>query len=369
MAKKKKIRRRRRPIARRNPREVGAAPGTLAADPSAEPTRMKVIAYGPSKLEEAECSSLEEVKAFQKRGSPVLWLDVVGLAHADQVQAIGQHFGLHRLALEDVLHTDQRPKVEPYPESDFVVVRMAQQSDDGLDIEQVSFFLGDGFVISFQERPGDVFEPVRERIRNGLGRIRKQGADYLLYALVDAIVDNVFPILEKMSFRLEEEEEQILKLTSQSSEGVAERLYEVRRELIHLRRAIWPMRDAVSQLQRSIGPRITEDTKVYLRDVVDHAVQLVDLLETEREVVSTLMDAYLSQVSHRMNEVMKVLTIIATIFIPLGFLAGVYGMNFDTSSPYNMPELGWRYGYPALMGSMVLLVVGMLAYFRRKGWL
>ncbi|MAQ17143.1 MAG: magnesium and cobalt transport protein CorA [Sandaracinus sp.] len=363
MAKKKK----RESIAPARRKPVGEVPGTIAADPTAVETRMRVIAYGPQKLEEKECSSLKDVEAMQARRPNVLWLDVTGLGNGELIKEIGEHFELHRLALEDVVSTHQRPKAEPYPETDFIVLRMAREEADAeIDIEQVSFFLGEGFVITFQEREGDVFDPVRRRIRDSLGRIRSRGSDYLLYALVDAVVDNVFPIVEGISERLEDEEEIILR---EPDDKVSERLYEVRRKLIHLRRAVWPLREVLSHLQRSESGRMTDDTKVYLRDVEDHAVQLVDLLESEREVVGTLMDVYLSQVSHRMNEVMKVLTIMSTIFIPLGFLAGLYGMNFDTSSPYNLPELEWAYGYPALIGFMLTVAIGMLFYFRRKGWL
>ncbi|MBO6933811.1 MAG: magnesium/cobalt transporter CorA [Deltaproteobacteria bacterium] len=367
MARKKQKQPRLR-IGGRRQREVGAVPGTLRADPTAEPSKMRVIAYGPNKLHEAECSSIAEVAVLQRKNPKVLWLDVRGLADVELLRQIGEHFGLHRLALEDVLSTEQRPKVEPYEEADFAVLRMAQRVPDrGLDIEQVSFFLGDGFVITFQEREGDVFDPIRSRIREARGRIRTAGADYLLYALLDSVVDSVFPLIEEISIRLEDEEERILRGTD--DEPVIESLYEVRRELIMLRRALWPLREAIGQLERVEGTRVSDDTRVYLRDVADHAVQIVDLLESEREVVSTLMDVHLSQVSHKMNEVMKVLTIIATIFIPLGFLAGVYGMNFDTDSPYNMPELDWRFGYPALITVMLLIGVGMLFFFRRKKWL
>jgi len=355
-------------LSSRRQHKVGEVPGSLNADPEAEPTRMRVLAYGPNKLHEAECKTIEEIQVIQNRDPTVLWLDVRGLADVQLVQAIGEHFGLHRLALEDVLSTDQRPKVEPYYAADFAVVRMAQRLEErGLDIEQVSFFLGAGFVITFQQREGDVFEPIRDRIRTSRGRIRTVGADYLLYALIDAVVDNVFPMLEHISIRLEDEEDRILR--GRGGEPVIEPLYAVRRELILLRRALWPLREAVAQLQKLEGERISEDTRLYLRDVSDHVVQIVELLESERELVSTLMDVHLSQVSHKMNEVMKVLTIIATIFIPLGFLAGVYGMNFDTASPYNMPELGWRYGYPAVVTLMLLIGIGMLAFFRRKRWL
>jgi len=347
---------------------VGEVPGALLADPKAEPSAMRVIAYGPHELHEAEIETIEEIEVIQRREPNVLWLDVRGLADVQLMQAIGEHFGLHRLALEDVLSTDQRPKVEPYDAADFAVVRMAQRLEGrALDVEQVSFFLGDGFVITFQEREGDVFDPIRDRIRTARGRIRTVGADYLLYALFDAVVDNVFPILEGISIRLEDEEEKILR--GNGSAPVVEPLYEVRRELILLRRALWPLREAVGALQKLEGERVSDDTRLYLRDVSDHVVQIVELLESEREVVSTLMDVHLSQVSHKMNEVMKVLTIIATIFMPLGFLAGVYGMNFDPASPYNMPELGWRYGYPAVVSVMLLIGIGMLFYFRRKKWL
>ena len=365
MAKKKHRKRAALAAARRG--AVGAVPGTIQSDPTAQDTHMRILAYGPQKVFEQPCQSLEDVRQVQARKPSVLWLDVTGLANGDLIKEIGDHFGLHKLALEDVVSTEQRPKAEPYPNTDFVVVRMARMDSEGeLDIEQVSFFLGEGFVITFQERDGDVFEPIRNRIRSGMGRIRSRGPDYLLYALLDAVVDNVFPLVEAISERLEHEEETILR---EPDDEVASRLYEVRRKLILLRRALWPLRETISHLQRSEATRMTEDTRVYLRDVEDHTVQLVELLESEREVVGTLMDVYLSQVSHRMNEVMKVLTIMSTIFIPLGFLAGLYGMNFDTSSPYNLPELGWAYGYPTLIAVMFTLAMGMLYLFRRKGWL
>jgi magnesium transporter len=236
-----------------------------------------------------------------------------------------------------------------------------------LESEQISIFVGKNFVLTFQEREGDCFEPVRERIRAGRGRIRKEGPDYLTYAIIDAVVDNYFPILEHYGERIEGLEAEVI--TSTTDETIA-KIHDIKRDLLSLRRAIWPKREALSALSREPQPVFSDETRVYLRDCYDHTVQLMDMVETYRELASGLMDVYLTSVSNRMNEVMKVLTIIATIFIPLGFVAGVYGMNFNQeTSAFNMPELGWKYGYLYCLGLMAVIAAGLLVYFRRKGWL
>lgn len=296
----------------------------------------------------------------------VVWVNVDGVGHADSVDALGREFGLHRLAMEDVMNVHQRPKVEEYGDHLFAVVRMAELGER-VDTEQVGLFLGDGWVMTFQEAPGDCWGPIRDRIRDDRARVRSAGADYLFYALLDAIVDNYYPVLEAFGGRLEELEAQILEEPRQELSAL---LHDARRDLLTLRHAIWPMREAMSQLYREARPPITEPTRLYLRDTYDHTVQVIDLLETYREMASGLLDVYLSSVSHRMNEVMKVLTIIATIFIPLTFIAGVYGMNFDrTAGPLSMPELGWAWGYPVVIGVMLLIGVALLALFRWKRWL
>jgi len=291
---------------------------------------------------------------------------VVGLADVATVDQVGAAFGLHRLALEDVLNVHQRPKVEEFEQHLFVVARMLDD-ERRAESEQLALFLGEGFLLTFQERPGDCFEPVRARLRLGKGRIREAGADYLAYALIDAVIDRYFPALESYGEEIEELEEQVI---AGPEPGQVSRLHVLKRELLGLRRAVWPTRDMVSALIREDTPFIGEATRVYLRDCYDHAVQLMDLVETYREIVSGLLDVYLSSMSARLNEVMKMLTIIATIFIPLSFVASLYGMNFDpTASPWNMPELGAYFGYPIAIGVMVAIAVALLAYFRWKGWL
>ncbi|CAG0953144.1 partial Cobalt/magnesium transport protein CorA, partial [Anaerolineae bacterium] len=277
-------------------------------------------------------------------------------------------FSLHPLALEDVVHVHQRPKVEEYEAGFYLVMRMPRfEGAVNVELEQLSLFFGPGYVVTFQEREGDCLEPVRERLRGSRGRVRQLGADYLAYTLLDAVIDAYFPILEVVGERLELLEDRVLL---HPDRAVVEDIHHVKRELIAIRRAIWPLRDAVNRLEREEHPLIDRETQVYLRDCYDHCVQLVELVETYREVATGLLDVYLSSVSNRMNEVMKVLTIIATIFIPLGFVASVYGMNFDTSrSPYNMPELEWRYGYPYVLGLMAAMVIGLLVYFRVKRWI
>ncbi len=348
---------------RRSP--VGSAPGTLISHPDAKPPVIRVMGYGPDQLEELEVASAAELNALRHRW-PVLWVDVEGVGDADAMAAIGEEFGLHRLALEDVINTHQRPKVEEYPDYLFMAARMASIRDR-VDTEQISLFLGSGWVLTFQEHEGDPFGPVRDRLKAGRGRIRTDGADYLFYALIDAIVDGFYPVLEEFGDRLEDLEEYVI---ADPSEGLVGVIHGARRDALSLRHALWPMREAMAQLYRDPHPLITETTHLYLRDAYDHTIQVLDLLDNFREMGSALLDVYLSSVSQKMNEVMKVLTIIATIFIPLTFIVGVYGMNFKTEvSPWNMPELGWYWGYPAVMAFMFVIALALVGYFRWKRWL
>jgi magnesium transporter len=341
----------------------GSAPGTLLFHEDAAPTRMRVMAFGPDELEETDVGSLAEVREIAKR-LPNVWLDVVGLGTEDTIRSLGAEFGLHGLLLEDLLNTHQRAKVETYPEGLFCTVRMPELGRPGT--EQVSILLTDGIVITVQERAGDVFEAVRDRIRVARGQMRHRGCDYLMYAIVDAVIDSYFPVLEALGERLHAIEEEVM---GDPAEDTITRLHTVRRELVGLRRAAWPHRDMLNSLIRDSGGVIAESTGVYLRDAYDHAVQIMDLTDSMRDLASDLLGLYMSVVSNRMNEVMKVLTIIATLFIPLSFVAGVYGMNFDPeASPWNMPELGWAYGYPVVLGFMLVFAFGLLIFFRRKGW-
>jgi len=317
--------------------------------------------YDDTSVEERSIVDPKELKPYAD-GRGVSWVDVQGLGDETTLRQIAELFEIHPLALEDVVHTHQRPKTESYPHHQFVVLRMPNvEADSRLDLEQMSIFLAKNHVLTVQERYEDDFGPVRDRIRRGGGPIRVNGADYLAYALIDRIVDGFYPVLEQIGERIEAMESEVLE---GSDSSVISRINDLKKELLTLRRAVWPLRDAVSTLIRDPNPYIGDNVRVFLRDVWDHCAQLVDSIETYRDLASGLMNTYLSIVSNRTNEVMKVLTIMASIFIPLTFLAGIYGMNFEF-----MPELQWRWGYPVLLGVMTTVGVGLVAYFRRKGWI
>lgn len=358
----KKLTRRRRRLPRKT---VGDVPGTLRVDPESPPSVVRVMGYGPDGCEEQEAPDLESLRHFLHE-SPVTWVNVDGLGNANTLTKLGRIFDLHPLALEDVVNVAQRAKVEQYGPLLFTVTRMVTLGEQ-VGSEQLSIFLGKDFLLTFQERSGDCLDPVRERIRKGMGRIRKASADYLAYAILDAVIDRYFPLLEEYGERLEVLEDQVI---AQPDAQMIASIHTAKRELLVLRKAVWPQREAINALLREEQELITDPTRVYLRDCYDHVIQIIDVLETYREICSGLLDAYQSSVSNRMNEVMKVLTIIATIFIPLGFLAGIWGMNFSTDkSPFNMPELNWRWGYPCALGLMASIAILMLVFFWRKGWL
>jgi magnesium transporter len=345
----------------------GAAPGALVADPGASPTAIAAMALADTPgdgLIEKRRLSAADVPALRATAG-VLWVDVVGLADQDEIQSIAGQFGLHPLAVEDIINTHQRPKVDVYEGYLFVVFRMVVP-DGSVEGEQVSLVVGDGYVLTFQERPGDSFEPVRSRLRHGKGRIRQLGADYLGYALIDAAIDGYFPVLETMGETIEQLEEAVV---NEPTPQLVEQVHNVKRDLLVLRRAVWPLRELLSTLMRDDSELISDSTQTYLRDAYDHAIQLMDIVETFREIASGLLDVYLSSQSTRLNEVMKVLTIIATIFMPMSFIASLYGMNFDTSSPWNMPELAWRFGYFMALGMMAAIGIGFIWWFWRRGWL
>ena len=359
---KKRARRWRR-LSRRPP--PGSPPGTLVvpAEPVTPVVRMMV--YDRDRLEECTADAAGELPLADALGQ-VRWIDVQGLGDLDLMRRIGERFGLHPLVLADLVHVNQRAKVEAYENQLFVVLRMVHL-DERLWTEQLSLILGEGFVLTFQERPGDCFDPVRERLRRAQGRLRAAGADYLAYALLDALIDSYFPVLEHQGELLEAMEREVVETTEA---GQITRIHALKRDLLEVRRALWPLREVMSQLLREDVALIGAGTRLFLRDCADHVFQLMDMVEIDREVASSLLDLHLSSVSMRMNEIMKVLTIIATIFIPLGFIAGVYGMNFDPEvSPLNMPELHWYFGYPFALALMLAVAVGLLEYFRRKGWL
>ncbi|MCA9074855.1 MAG: magnesium/cobalt transporter CorA [Planctomycetaceae bacterium] len=343
----------------------GARPGTVIADPHALQPTINVLTYDADHFEEHRLNHVDEL-------APVLaddrmtWVDIDGLGDASTIEKVGELFNIHGLVQEDIVNVHQRAKVEEYDDHLFIVARMVQL-DVQLQTEQISLILGDNFVITFQERPGDCLDPVRHRLRNKLGIIRERGADYLTYALLDAILDGYFPVLENYGDQLDSLEEQLLERPKSS---VIARIHRMRSEFFILRKSIWPHREMVNALMRESTPRITDETRIYLRDCYDHALQLIDLTDTSREIASDLRDFNLSQISMRQNDIMKVLTITATIFIPLNFIAALYGMNFDSSvSPWNMPELKFRYGYPMALGFMLAAAVGLLAFFQYRGWL
>jgi len=358
------LKRRRRRLYHRRQAKVGAEPGLLSIDPAATPTRVEIIGYSGEGLVEERLDSVSQIEAHRARW-PMLWVNVIGLKDIAVVEQVGDIFGLHRLSLEDVLNVHQRPKVEEYNDYFYIVVRLLARAQQ-LDPEQVSIFFGQRFVVTFQEREGDCFEPVRHRLRRGKPRIRTGGADFLAYALTDAVVDACFPVVEQFTERLEQVENAVIE---HPRPGILEQINDIRHELLTLRRAIWPLREAVSVLQRQESALITAETRIYLRDCYDHTIQLMELVETSRELAGGLTEAYLGSLSIRTGEITKVLTIIATVFIPLTFIAGLYGMNFDRSKPLNMPELGWSWGYPAALTLMAVVATLLVMFFRRRGWI
>ena len=346
----------------------GTAPGVLVADPQAAATTIAAIGFGPTGSTNG-CSETRPVDARAlpalRRSHAVLWVDLVGLADHHAIRTLAGEFGLHPLAVEDITNTHQRPKVESYADHLFIVFRMVTPGGP-VEGEQVSMIVGKDHVLTFQEKPGDCFTPVRERLRHGKGRLREAGADYLAYALIDAAIDGYFPVLETLGEALESLEDSVV---DDPDRRQVEELHHTKRDLLVLRRAIWPLRELLGALLRDDSPIIAATTRPYLRDAYDHTVQLMDIVETYREIASGLLDVYLSSQSARLNEVMKVLTIIATIFMPMSFIASLYGMNFDTTHPFNMPELGWPLGYAWALGIMAAIALGLLWWFERKGWL
>lgn len=351
-------------IGRRPKQKLGNPPGTLVhvGEKKADHVRVSLIAYGPDGLaaeREATLSDCLEARAT----SAVVWVNVHGLHDVEAVQAVGEGFGVHPLGLEDVVNTHHRPKVEDFGDQILLVAKLLSWDDAAQRpvTEQISIVLGQGFLLTFQERPTGLLEPVRRRIREGRGRILASGADYLAYAVLDMVVDQYFVVLEGLGDRIEEIEQ---ALSGDGGSGGIRDLHELRRELLAMRRAIWPLRDMVSILRRGDCPLFGAGTEVFLRDIHDHVVEAIETLEAFRDVLTSLLDTHLSVVSNRMNEVMKVLTLIATLFMPITFIAGVYGMNFEY-----MPGTEWVGGFAACMAAMAVTALAMLWYFKRKRWL
>lgn len=345
----------------------GTAPGTITARPeTVGHGKAALIRFSASDLNE---SQIDEINVIGE-DSPgfVRWVDVEGHDVA-LIDGIGRRLSIHPLAIEDAVNRGQRSKVEDYEGCLFVVVHHLERRnpDDAVSAEQVSLMLQNGVLVSFKEHASDVFDPVMKRLRSGKGKIRSRGSDYLAYALIDAVVDHCLPLIDIIGERIEQAE---VCIAGSPDPANAARLHSIRRDLIFIRREVWPMRDMLNRLIKTESELIHEETRVFLRDVADHLALIADMVETYREIVSGLMDLHLSSMSNRLNEVMKVLTIIATIFIPLSFIAGLYGMNFSPdASPWNMPELGWYWGYPAALVLMATVAMGLLLFFKKRGWL
>lgn len=345
----------------------GTPPATLVSQSEPEPSVISLIQYDNETIFEGRFDNFEDLIA---RFDPekVNWINIDGLGDVELLRKLGEHFHIHPLALEDVLNTAQRPKVEYFEDHFFIISEMIYRDErDRIAVEQLSIFLGKNFVLTIQEEcEHDVFKVIRERLRNGRGFARKMKADYLTYALLDSIVDGFFPILEEVGEGIEEIEEELLSHPSKES---LRNLYESKRMLMQLRRAAWPQREIFNTLIRDDSGLIANETQVFLRDCYDHITQIIDILESFRDLAAGLMDVYLSSLGFRTNEIMRVLTVISSIFIPLTFIAGVYGMNFNTDHPLNMPELNWPYGYITCLGVMVVVAIGMAAFFKGKKWL
>jgi magnesium transporter len=340
---------------------IGARPGTLAIDPDAPPPRLRAICYDDERMEELTPQNLEEVERLRRSGGK-LWLDVQGLGDERLLRGLGELFSIHPLALEDVVHAPVRPKSEVYEHNLLVIGRMLRSTeDDAVDTEQIGIVIGQDYVLTFQEAYGDVLDPVRKRLQLSGSAMRRLGPDYVAYAIQDTIIDAYFPVIERLGDWTEALEERVL---SEGSHATLRDLTVIKGTLLRLRHAVVPQREAVRSLIHGESELVSERVRMYFRDTYDHIVQTVDAVEMARELVNGLMNTYMSVVSNRMNDVMKTLTIVASIFVPLTFVAGVYGMNFQ-----HMPELHARWSYPIVLGAMAVLAIGMLVYFRRKGWI
>lgn len=351
-----------------NEPEPGSPPGTLIIDEDASIPNIFLIDYHAEEAIGVQLATPEECFPYLDSQS-VSWVDVQGLGSEDVLQRLGKVFNLHALVLEDIVNIPQRPKVESFEDQELIILHMVTSREDGRGFydEQVSLILGKNYVLTVQEEPeNDVFEPIRQRIHRNRGVIRSQKSDYLTYALIDAIVDGFFPVLEDYGERLEDLQDEVVEKPTRQT---LDKIHKIKRELLLLRRAIWPQRDAINSLIREESPLIDREVRVFLRDCYDHTVQVIDMVETYRELAANLMDIYLSSLSNSTNEIMRFLTVISTVFIPLTFLAGVYGMNFDTSVPGNLPELKMPLGYPLFWLAIVSISGGLLFYFWKKGWL
>lgn len=346
----------------------GSSPGSLTVNPLSHPSQVYVIAYGPEGYIEHACADVEEINRFLGVW-PVVWVNVVGLGSIDVIEKIGTMFGLERLLLEDVLDTSHRPKVEYYEHYVFTIIKGGMQGEQ-FESEHIALCLKKNVVIAFEEKPGSSFSYVRDRIRRGTGKIRLSGTDYLYYALLDEVIDKYFPILDKLNHQLSQIEEEIVasNLNTRDKDAI-QQIHHAKSDLLLLHRTIWPISDIISMIMRQETPLVTKTTRNYLRDCYDHSIQANELTQFYRDTASGLLNTFLAYEGHKTNEIIKVLTLVSAVFIPLNFIASIYGMNFHTSSPLNMPELNWYYGYPFALMLMLAVGVGMVSLFRRRGWL
>lgn len=366
-SRKKKQRKKMPPMRRRHHDRPGTTPGTIGIPEGACAPVISLMAYSETALSEKTLTAAAEIPDYLQQW-PMTWINVDGLGSATLLQELGDILGLHPLALEDVSNTHHRAKAEDYDDHLFIITHMMREIEAGLDREQISMFIGRNYVLTIQERPdGDVLDPVRDRLRRSKGRlIRSAGADYLGYAILDTIIDGYFPIMEHFGDWISALEDGVVENPSGALIGET---HDIKRQLQLLRQCIWPMREVIVNMS-SDNDIIKDGTRPYLRDLRDHVTNIMDLLEIDRERASGLIDVYLSSINNQMNETMRVLTVIATIFIPLSFIASLYGMNFNTAiSPWNMPELNWLYGYPFALGVMALVALGLLGFFAKRGWI
>ncbi|MGB6606912.1 MAG: magnesium/cobalt transporter CorA [Atribacterota bacterium] len=351
-------------LVKKKSKKVGLPPGSIVhiGNKRAEKTKITIVDYNEEQFQEKEVKTVKECCPYKEKPT-ITWINIDGVHEVKIIEELGKIYNFHPLILEDIVDTDQRPKIKDFGDYIFIILKMHyyDKENNEIKIEQVSLIFGKNYVISFQEREGDVFDSIRERIRNNIGRIRKARADYLIYALMDAIIDNYFTILEKLGEETEDLEAKVIKDPVPANLQI---IYKLKSELIFLRKSVWPLREVISILEKGESVLIDKSTNIYLRDIYGHTIQVMDTVETLRDVISGTLDVYLSSVSNKMNEIMKVLTIIATIFIPLTFIAGVYGMNFQY-----MPELKWVWAYPLILSVMLIIGIVMVIFFKRRKWM
>lgn len=351
-------------LVKKRSKKAGFPPGTIVhiGNKRTEKTKITIVDYNEEQFQEKEAKSIKECFPYKDKPT-VTWINIDGVHEVKIIEELGKNYNFHPLILEDIVDTDQRPKIKDFGDYIFIILKMHyyDKENNEIEIEQVSLIFGQNYVISFQEKEGDVFDSIRERIRNNIGRIRKARADYLIYALMDAIIDNYFTILEKLGEETEDLEAKVIKNPVPANLQI---IYRLKSELIFLRKSVWPLREVISILEKGESALIDKSTNIYLRDIYGHTIQVMDTVETLRDVISGTLEVYLSSVNNRMSEIMKVLTIIATIFIPLTFIVGIYGMNFQY-----MPELKWVWSYPVVLLGMLIIGIIMVFYFRRKKWM